>query len=196
MGLEARKPRTKLKAKTMHTITDKIRGLFDAKGSSAYGGEVVTQLALQCATLAEQADSDASLIAAALVHDIGHLLHELPDDAPDQGVDDVHEAKGCAFLKKHFPPAVFEPVRMHVAAKRYLCSVEESYYDQLSPPSITSLELQGGPMSDEEVEAFRRSPHWEAAVELRRWDDTAKVEGLVTPDVEYFLKFVDTVVLA
>ncbi|MEM7314814.1 MAG: phosphonate degradation HD-domain oxygenase [Planctomycetota bacterium] len=183
--------------KIMNEITTRIRDLFDQRGDSEYGGEVVTQLehGLQFAALAEQAGSDAALIAAALVHDIGHLLHDLPDDAPDQGVDDVHEAKGCAFLKKYFPASVYEPVRMHVAAKRYLCTVDASYYDQLSPPSITSLELQGGTMSDDELEKFRSSPHWEAALDLRKWDDTAKVEGLETPNLEHFLGYVDQVVL-
>lgn len=173
-------------------ISQQIADLFHLRGGSLYGDEAVTQQehALQAALLAEQADADDELIAAALLHDIGHLLHDLPADAPDQGVDDCHEELGQRWLADYFGPAVTEPVRLHVAAKRYLCSVEKDYFSALSPTSVQSLELQGGPFSEDERREFETSPFFREAVELRRWDDEAKVVGLETPDVQHYLQFV------
>lgn len=74
-----------------------------------------------------------------------------------------------------------------VAAKRYLCAVEADYLAKLSPDSVRSLDLQGGPMSADEIEAFRALPHHEAAVQLRRYDEQAKVRGLATPPVAHFM---------
>lgn len=163
--------------------------LFHDRGHSEYGGEAVTQLqhALQCAALAESEQASSSLISAALLHDVGHLVHALPDDAPDQGVDDVHEELGQRYLRKIFGDDVTEPVRLHVAAKRYLCAVDAEYQQQLSQPSLLSLKLQGGPMSSAEVAEFRSSPWAEAAVRLRRWDDQAKISELPTPELEHFV---------
>jgi predicted HD phosphohydrolase len=119
-----------------------------------------------------------------LLHDIGHLLHDLSDDAPDQGVDDRHEELGAKWLSRWFGPGVAEPVRLHVAAKRYLCAAEPEYRRHLSGPSLVSLQLQGGPMSDGEIEEFRASPHFSGAVLLRRWDEAAKVPGMRVAGVE------------
>ena len=167
---------------------DEISRLFQERGDSQYGGECVTQAehALQCALLAEQEGAHPSLIVAALLHDIGHLLHHLPDDAPDNGIDDRHETVGVNWLRGVFPPEVTEPVRMHVDAKRYLCAIDSGYLAQLSPPSVVSLGLQGGPMSPHEVEQFEANPFASDAIRLRRWDDTAKVEGLATPPFSHF----------
>lgn len=165
-----------------------VLDLFARHGDSEYGGEAVTQLehALQTATLAAAAGSADSLVAAALLHDLGHLLHDLPDDAPDKGIDDRHELLAARRLAAWFGPAVCDPVRLHVAAKRYLTAVEPEYLARLSVPSQTSLALQGGPMSAAEVAAFEREPHWRDAVQLRRWDDEAKVAGLETPPLPAF----------
>jgi len=170
-----------------------IAELFQQRGNSQYGGECVTQAehALQAAWSAEQEGADAALITAALLHDIGHLLHDLPDDAPEQGIDDHHENAGYHWLTRWFDASVTEPVRLHVAAKRYLCTVDASYFDQLSPPSIQSLQLQGGVMSADERADFERLAHWQEAVRLRRWDDTAKVANLRTPPLEHFLSYVE-----
>ena len=170
------------------TQVDAILELFRLRGDSEYGGEAVTQLehALQAATLAEESGASAELIVAALLHDVGHLLHDLPDDAPDSGVDDHHERTGCRFLRDAFPPAVYEPVLMHVAAKRYLCATDENYAAGLSEPSLISLQLQGGPMTDAEVARFRERTHYEEAIRLRLWDDQAKVVGLQTPSLTHF----------
>lgn len=171
--------------------------LLRQRGDSQYGGEAVTQLehGLQAAALAEAELAPAALIAAALLHDVGHLLHELPDDAPDSGTDDHHEASACRYLQQLFPAAVCEPVRLHVAAKRYLCATDSAYLGTLSRPSLVSLELQGGPMTDAETADFRRVPYAEDAVRLRHWDDEAKVAGLPTPTLDHFAQYLHAVAL-
>lgn len=174
-------------------IVDKIRQLFNERGHSLYGGEAVTQLehALQAAHLAEQAGDDSATIAAALLHDLGHLLHDLDDNAPEQGVDDVHEQLANEWLTNYFLPAVTEPVRLHVAAKRYLCTVDPGYLEGLSEPSLLSLELQGGLLTNDESREFEQHSMFEQIVQVRRYDDQAKVVGLATPDVEHFLRHVE-----
>jgi phosphonate degradation associated HDIG domain protein len=162
--------------------------LMADKGQRRYGLHDVSQLqhALQAAMFAEQAGDPPALITAALLHDIGHMVHGLGDNPAKDGIDDEHEAVGHAFLVRYFPPEVTEPVRLHVAAKRYLCAIEPPYFDLLSPDSVLSLKLQGGPMSPQEVAAFRAEPYAETAVRLRRYDDAAKVKDLATPDLEHF----------
>ena len=178
-----------------HPLTHEVLKLFDQRGGSLYGGEAVTQLqhALQAAHFAEQDGAAPALICAALLHDVGHLLHSLPDDAPDQGVDDRHEELAARWLAKRFPASVSEPVRMHVAAKRYLTAVEPEYAALLSAPSQLSLKLQGGPMSDDEVSKFESSPHYWPAVQLRRWDDAAKDPSMATADLAHFANYLNEV---
>jgi [1-hydroxy-2-(trimethylamino)ethyl]phosphonate dioxygenase len=168
-----------------------IAALLEEKGSRRYGLASVSQLqhALQAALLAEQTGGDAALVAAALMHDIGHMVHGLGEDPAADGVDDRHEELGRAYLAALFGPAVTEPVRLHVAAKRYLCATEPDYFAKLSPDSVRSLALQGGPMSAGEVAAFRALPQSEAAVQLRRFDEAAKVQDLPTPSVAHFLPY-------
>ena len=163
-------------------ILAEIEAIFAANGNNRYS-EAVTQRehALQAAHQAETADSSSSLITAALLHDIGHMLHKFGPEPAAQGIDDKHEDIGAGWLAKRFGAVVTEPVRLHVAAKRYLCAVEPDYFGNLSPASVRSLKLQGGPMSAEEVDAFENGPHFAAAVALRRWDEGAKVSGKNTP---------------
>jgi len=182
----------------MHPTTKRIIDLFHANGNSQYGHEAVTQLqhGLQAAWMAEKEGASSELISAALLHDVGHLLHDLPDDAPDQGIDDRHEVLGERWLDRHFTRAVVEPVRLHVDAKRYLCAVESTYLSLLSAPSVQSLHLQGGPMNPAEIAEFRTHPFHEDAVRLRRWDDTAKDPALVTPPIEHFASHLDAAAAA
>jgi phosphonate degradation associated HDIG domain protein len=169
-------------------MTQKIIDLFNQKGHSLYGGEAVTQLehALQAATFAKNNNASDALITASLLHDIGHLLHELPDNAPDHGVDDLHEELAALFLQKHFVQEVVEPVKLHVQAKRYLCFVDATYYDSLSEPSRQSLALQGGIMNAEEAQEFEQFANYKEAVLLRTWDDLAKDPNMHTEPIESF----------
>ncbi len=166
-----------------------IADLIDGKGERNYGLSLVNQRAhaLQAACLAEQAGCTSALITAALLHDIGHMVHDLGEDPAAAGVDDQHEALGEAFLARYFGSDVTEPVRLHVAAKRYLCGVEPDYFARLSDDSVRSLALQGGPMSAPEADAFAAQPGAAEAVRLRRFDEAAKVKQLPTPPVEHFL---------
>jgi len=165
-----------------------ILQLFETRGSAAYLGEPVSQRehALQAAYLAEQEGAPDALVVASLLHDIGHLLLPDENDPAEQGIDAVHEEKGRAWLARHFGPAVCEPVRLHVAAKRYLCTVNPGYRALLSPTSVRSLELQGGLLSPEEVSSFEANPFHNDAVRLRGWDDRAKIPGLPVPVAEYY----------
>jgi phosphonate degradation associated HDIG domain protein len=169
-----------------------LADLLEGKGSRRYGLSDVNQLqhALQAALQAEQSGCNAALVTAALLHDIGHMVHKLGENPAEEGVDDRHEELGRAYLAALFGPEVTEPVRLHVPAKRYLCATEPDYFAKLSADSVLSLKLQGGPMSSDEVAAFRASPHAEAAVQLRRFDEGAKVADLPTPTVAHFLPYV------
>jgi len=118
------------------------------------------------------------------------MVHGLGEDPAADGVDDQHEQVGHDFLRRYFGPEVTEPVRLHVAAKRYLCATEADYCSRLSPDSVRSLVLQGGPMSAQEVAAFSLLPQAQAAVQLRRFDEAAKVKDLATPPVTHFLRHV------
>ncbi len=176
---------------------EQIERLLLENAEVAYEGdraEPVSSLAhaLQCAQLAEWAGAPAPLVAAALLHDIGHFI-ETTGIADD--VDDVHEARAQPLLMKVFGPAVAEPVRWHVAAKRYLVAVDAGYAAQLTPASVHSLGLQGGPMSAAERAAFEALPFAQDAISLRRWDDQAKLPGQVTPGLDYYLVLLREVAL-
>lgn len=174
-----------------------IAELIELKADGQYGLAEINQRqhALQAAALAEKQGCPETLIAAALLHDIGHMVHDLGDDAAEHGVDDKHEELGYEFLLSMFGPDVTEPVRLHVAAKRYLCAVEPDYFAKLSRDSIVSLSLQGGPMSPEEIAEFEAVPQYREAVQLRRFDEQAKVKGLQTPPASHFMQYVERVIL-
>jgi [1-hydroxy-2-(trimethylamino)ethyl]phosphonate dioxygenase len=169
-----------------------IQALLEDRADGQYGLHDVTQRqhALQAAMFAESDSQPIALVTAALLHDVGHLVHDLGDNPASQGIDDRHEQVGHDFLTRWFGPDVTEPVRLHVAAKRFLCATEPDYFGKLSKDSVLSLSLQGGRMSDAEVAAFRDSPYWRQAVQLRRYDEMAKVKDLPTPPVRHFLAHV------
>lgn len=167
-------------------VVDTILDLFNMHGASAYLGEPVSQQehALQAAYLATRDQAPDALIAAALLHDIGHLL-TLDETAAERGIDQFHEEQASAWLAAHFDRDVTEPIRLHVMAKRYLC-IDPEYLRALSPASLHSLKLQGGPLSDVEKLRFEEHPYHKDAVRLRRWDDEAKVPGWAVPElIEY-----------
>jgi phosphonate degradation associated HDIG domain protein len=167
---------------------DEVLELLRRHGADLYDEEIF-QLAHaeQTAALASAAGATDSLVAASLLHDVGHLLEVAErQGARDRTTDQRHEARGSAWLAGLFPPAVTAPIVLHVRAKRYLCAVDPTYTSVLSPGSVASLERQGGPMDAAEVAAFEANPGWEDAVALRRWDDHAKVPDLaVTPATAY-----------
>lgn len=173
-----------------------IERLFARHGDTLYDGaraEPVTALshALQCAQLAEWAGAAPPLVAAALLHDIGHFLQASGDDPFDDTRDDRHEEAAVPFLARAFGDAVMQPVRLHVAAKRWLVGVDPGYAGTLSPASVHSLALQGGPMDEPQRRRFEAQPFAMDAASLRRWDDLAKVPGRATPPLSYYLALLD-----
>ena len=160
-----------------HKTVDYLLELLEKKGSDIqYGNEDVTQLehALQCAEMAEEDKKSDAFITAALLHDIGHLIYEDKDPIHD-GKDGLHEDLGANYLSKYFGEEVTLPIRAHVASKRYLAAIEDGYYEELSEASKESLKVQGGIFSEEEAEAFINKPQMREAVEMRRFDDRAKI---------------------
>ena len=173
-------------------ILNDIEALFQRFGATTYDGsrrEPITALehALQCAQLAEWAGAPRELVAAALLHDIGHFVSGLAADPDHEHDDDAHELRAVAWLHGVFGPAVTEPIRLHVAAKRYLVSLEPTYRRALSSASAHSLALQGGPMGTEACIRFANEPFAEEALQLRRWDDAAKEPGKPTPSLAWYL---------
>lgn len=169
-------------------LSDRILAVLHDGGAESYFGEPVTQLehALQTAALAEGADAPDAIVVAALLHDIGHLLAAEGALVAVPGVDVRHEDVGNRWLAGHFGPAVTEPIRLHVAAKRYLCAVDPGYSGELSAASQASLALQGGPMNADAVHVFTQVPWAREAAALRRWDDAAKVPGLRVPGLSHY----------
>ena len=165
---------------------DRIVDIFERRGGGTGKLEPVTPLAhaLQAATLADEEGAPPPLVAAALLHDIGHLLERGRADIAALGMDARHEEQGHRFLGDCFGAEVTEPVRLHVQAKRYLCAVEPEYLERLSASSLRSLVLQGGPLSRGEVAEFEQHPRAREAVWLRRLDDRAHVRGRPTPTLE------------
>lgn len=163
--------------------------LFARKGGRAYDGEGVTQLehALQTANLAQHSGATPALVTAALLHDLGHLLNDQGDTPTLHGVDDVHQYAALPFLRPLFSDDVLAPIKLHVDAKRYLCATQPDYFEALSADSKRSLRLQGGPFTREQATAFIGEPYAQDAVNVRRWDDLAKVAGAATPPLAHFV---------
>lgn len=174
-------------AGTPTAVADGILARLAQRGGEMYGGEAVTQLqhALQAATLARADEAPAHLVVAALLHDYGHIVTE-DEGAAERGIDRMHEDAAADFLAAWFPAAVTEPIRLHVAAKRYLCAIDPIYFDGLSPASIASLAVQGGPFTPDEADSFAAGPHAADAVRLRVWDDIAKDPAAATPPLADF----------
>lgn len=167
-----------------------IARLFEAHGHIEYSGEGVSQVehALQAARLAEHEGAGDALVTAALLHDLGHLLNLQGDTPTARGIDDQHQYFAIPFLRPLFGPAVIEPIRLHVDAKRALCEMEPEYYEALSEDSKRSLTLQGGIFTRAECAAFLEKPHAREALRVRRWDDAAKVAGASTPPLSHYLE--------
>ncbi|WP_439814275.1 HD domain-containing protein [Zavarzinia sp. CC-PAN008] len=171
-----------------------LADLFARRGAEDYLGEPVSMAEhmLQAAHRAELEGGDDELVAAALLHDIGHFTSEFAYLNFDK-LDNKHDQGGARVLAPFFPERMVACIRLHVAAKRYLCAVEPHYYDALSEASVHSLSLQGGPMGSAEIAAFELNPHHADAVRVRRWDDAAKVPGHVTPPFSHYAAVLDRV---
>jgi [1-hydroxy-2-(trimethylamino)ethyl]phosphonate dioxygenase len=173
-----------------------IADIFERRGAESYLGEAVTmsEHMLQGAVLAEREEAPEELVAAALLHDIGHYTSEFGTMSLGDERDNYHEESGAAVLAPFFPPVIAECVRLHVPAKRYLCATDASYFDRLSEASKHTLSLQGGPMSAAEVAAFEANPYHREAVRVRIWDDEGKQPGMATPNFRHYVPLLQRVV--
>lgn len=156
------------------TLSD-LDEIYERRAHARYGRTRLSQRAhaLQAGGLAIEAGLVPALVVAALLHDVGHMVHELGEYPAGRGIDDRHDLVGAAWLGQIFGPDVTEPVRLHVAAKRFLCATEPGYRDRLAPEDLLSLDLQGGPMDAAEQRAFEREVYAGDALALRRIDDAA-----------------------
>ena len=181
---------------TRETIIPFLSEIFERRGAEEYLGEHVTiaEHMLQGAQLAEEAGSSDELIAAALLHDIGHFTHDFPIDAAEQGIDSRHEVAGAGVIERFFPEMIVDCVRMHVDAKRYLCATDPDYLAKLSPASVVSLEMQGGAMNEPEAAAFGRNPNIDDIVQVRIWDDLGKEPAKKTPGFGHYMPMLQRVV--
>lgn len=174
-------------------VADQIVDLFAERGTGAYFGEPVSVLehGLQAAHFAREDGCSEAVVLAALLHDVGHLLEEVPEDVNDWHTDAKHEALGARWLGEYFSDAVCDPVRLHVPAKRYLCATDPAYMSTLSPASVTTLALQGGAMSPAEVAAFEQERYFREAVAVRHCDDRGKLPGLTVDRLEWYRSMID-----
>jgi phosphonate degradation associated HDIG domain protein len=178
------------------TIIPFIADIFRRRGAESYLGEAVTmsEHMLQGAFFATRDGASDELVAAALLHDIGHHTHDFGEDYIEQGIDNLHDEAGARVLEGFFPQVVVACVRLHVAAKRYLCTTDPTYFDKLSPASVATLKLQGGPMSRIEVAEFQKNTFHQEAVRVRLWDEAGKVPGMKTPPFDYYAPLLQRVV--
>ncbi|MEM7318468.1 MAG: HD domain-containing protein [Pseudomonadota bacterium] len=181
---------------TRETIVPFLAGIFERRGDEEYLGEPVTMAEhmLQAATLAERGGLSEDIIVAALLHDIGHFTSEFGMFTMDDVNDRYHEDAGAQVLDPFFPSVVTDCVRYHVSAKRYLCATRPEYFRRLSDASVHSLNLQGGPFTEEEVQRFERNPNLDQIVQVRYLDDAGKHADLETPGFDHFAPIVQRLV--
>jgi 2-amino-1-hydroxyethylphosphonate dioxygenase (glycine-forming) len=175
-------------------IANEIMGFYQLHGGEEYAGEKVTQLEhmVQAAQLAEEQGFDEEVVLAAFLHDIGHICEAGHGDNEMDGfgIKD-HEEVAAEFLsKKGFSKKLIRLVESHVEAKRYLTYKDPEYYEQLSAASKKTLEYQGGRMEKDEAEAFEQYPLFKLIIQMRRWDEQAKIEHKPLPDLDHYRKMI------
>jgi len=178
------------------TIVPFLARVFAERGAEEYLGEPVTiaEHMLQGAMLAEKEEAGDELVSAALLHDIGHFTGAFGTYSPEDTVDRHHDEEGARLLAPFFPPLIVQCVRLHVAAKRYLCATDPSYFAKLSSASVHTLSLQGGPMDAQEVATFRLNPFHREAVKVRLWDEEGKRPGVRTPPFAHYAPMLQRVI--
>ncbi|GAC1460850.1 MAG: HD domain-containing protein [Steroidobacteraceae bacterium] len=176
------------------SVAEEVLSIYERLGAGAYFGERVSMLehGLQAAHFAHARQATGTLVIAALLHDVGHLLEAVPATIGDWISDARHEESGARWLAQRFEPAVCEPVRLHVPAKRYLCATDPHYFAQLSAASVHTLKLQGGAMTPGEIARFEAEPYYREAILVRGCDDQGKVAGLKTPALRDYARLMDT----
>ena len=181
---------------TSDNIVAFLEDIFERRSNEEYLGDPVTvaEHMLQAAHYAEAAGEPEVIIVTALLHDIGHFTSEFGTFSMDDVKDKYHEEAGAEVLGEFFPELVTDCVRNHVAAKRYLCAVKPEYFDSLSDASIHSLNLQGGPMTAQEVTRFEDNPNLQEIVRVRYYDDLGKKAGLKTQAFSHYAPMVQNVV--
>ena len=181
---------------TAKTIVAFLGDIFTRRGGEEYLGEPVTmaQHMLQGAHFAEKAGEPEVIVVSALLHDIGHFTSEFGTFSMDDTRDKYHEEAGALVLEAFFPTLVTDCVRYHVAAKRYLCAAKPEYYKRLSDASVHSLNLQGGPMSTDEVAAFEQNPNLKQIVKVRYYDDAGKRADLATKPFSHYAPMIQRIV--
>ncbi len=174
----------------IESVVNEIFDLYAKHGAEEYAGEKVSQLEhmVQAAQLAMEGGYDDEVVLAAFLHDVGHLL---PITHPEESMDGYgmmdHEKVGADFLRKvGFSDRMCRLIASHVNAKRYLTWKYPEYYNQLSGASKKTLEYQGGRMEEKEALAFEADPLFDLYIQMRRWDEAAKIENLPVPDINLF----------
>ncbi|MGF1834656.1 HD domain-containing protein [Photobacterium sanguinicancri] len=169
-------------------VIDFIHQQFIENGHVAYGERIsMSEHMMQSAYFAEKKNSTREVVVAAFLHDFGHLILGLPEDITKNGIDGFHEDIGADFLRPYLPSSILDPIQLHVAAKRYLCTVKPGYMAKLSQASKDTLHVQGGTMSDREVHLFEAETYYKDAIQVRLFDDLGKEEALTHPSLDYYL---------
>ena len=179
------------------TTYEEIAEIYSSGISEEYLGEDVklVEHMLQCADLALEEGAEDHLVLAALLHDIGHLLIPDATEAHFSGVDAHHDKIGSQWVKERFPESVSLPILLHVDAKKYLVATGNEYYEKLSQASKDTLAMQGGPLSPQEAAEYLLMPGAQEAVQVRLWDDQAKIRGKATSQISDFKAIIERLAL-
>ncbi len=173
---------------TADKIVEHILDAFAKCGHLDYGENIsMEEHMLQTAFLADENDEEDKVVVAALLHDFGHLICNMPNNTFEEGDDNYHEELGAKALQDWFEDDIVEAVRLHVDAKRYLCAANPEYKDKLSEASITTMAIQGGPMNKREMLAFRRKKGHRIAIRIRAYDDCGKMPEMRRPGLNYYI---------